>query len=325
MDDSPTVPSLIAFEDRRTGLIAFGLFEIFLGCLCALLVPFMIWGQMMSAQMTGGAANLRMVIPGALVYGLLAVAFVWLGIGSMRCRRWARALLLILSWSWLGMGVIAIGLLLASAPKMMASVPPSAYAIAIAMVAVIWTLGFIVVPAALVAFYQSRQVKATCDARDPVGRWTDGCPLPVLAVAIWLGFGAVSMLAMAITYSAVLPCFGILLSGLPGTLAFLFLTALWGYLAWAWYRRRPAAWWITLAAIVVFAASSIVTFTQVDLMDMYRLMGYPPEQIAMIQQYNFVTARTMVWWSAAFMLPMIGYLIWVKRFFRGSPAGSGAQ
>ena len=85
------------FKDRQTGLIVFGILEILLGCLCALLVPLMIWGQAMSAQATGGAPNFRMAIPGALVYAMLAVALVWLGIGSMRFRRWARALLLILS------------------------------------------------------------------------------------------------------------------------------------------------------------------------------------------------------------------------------------
>lgn len=304
------------FKDRQTGLIVFGILEILLGCLCALLVPLMIWGQAMSAQATGGAPNFRMAIPGALVYAMLAVALVWLGIGSMRFRRWARALLLILSWSWLGMGVIAMGFLLVWSPKMMVSLPPDAKTVALVVAAVIWTLIFIVVPGVLVVFYQSKHVKATCEARDPVARWTDGCPLPVLAVAVWLGFGAAWMLAMPIALNVVLPFFGVLLSGLSATAACLLLSVLWACLAWAWYRLKPTAWWITLAILLAFSISSILTFTQVDVMEMYRLMGYPPEQMALMEQYSFLTGQTMVWWSAGFMLLMIGYVIWVKRFFR---------
>ena len=316
------MPPVTEFKDRRTGLIVFGILEILLGGLCALLVPLMALGQVLSARTLGGAPNLRMAIPGMLTYAMLAVAFVWLGIGSIRCRRWARALMLIWSWSWLVTGVIAISLLLFIAPSMMQGLPQGAKTVALLVAGVIWTTIFIIIPAVLVVFYQSRHVKATCEARDPVARWTDACPLPVLAVSVFLGAGAVMMLAMPLGYGGVLPCFGILLSGLPGTAACVLLAVLWAYLAWAWYRLQPVAWWLTLALFLVFSVSNFITFWQVDLMDMYRLMGYPPEQIAMIEKFSFLTGKTMVWWSAGFMLPLIGYLLWVQRFFRSPESAS---
>ncbi len=316
MDESPSLPPVTNFKDRSTGLIVFGILEILLGCLCALLVPLMLLGQVMSSKATGGAPNYRMAVPGMMMYAMMAVAFFWLGIGSLRFRRWARALSLILSWSWLVMGVSAFGVLLMMLPKMLEGLPPEARTLVFLVPAILWLIIFIVVPGVLVIFYQSGHVKATCEARDPVARWTDACPLPVLAVSIWLGFGAVTMLAMPLAYKAVLPFFGVLLTGLPGTLAFLLLTALWACLAWAWYQLKPMAWWITLALLLVFAVSNVITFAQIDFIEMYRLMGYPPEQIAMIERYNFLTSKTMVWASSGFMLPMIGYLIWVKRFFR---------
>lgn len=316
MDDSLPMPPVVEFKNRRTGLLVLGILEILLGGLCALLVPLMVLGQVMAANMTGGSANYRMAVPGVLMYGLLAVAFIWLGIGSIRCRRWARALLLILSWSWLVTGVIAIGFLLFLLPRMMMGWPPGAKALALIVAAVIWTMIFLVIPGVLVLFYQSRHVKATCEARDPVVRWTDGCPLPLLTVSLWLVFGGVMMVAMPLAYNSVVPCFGVILSGVPGTLIYLFMAALWLYLAWAWYRLRPMSWWITLCVMLLFAISNVVTFAQIDLMDLYEQMGYSAEQLALIERYNFLTGQTMVWWSAAFMLPLIGYLIWVKRFFR---------
>jgi hypothetical protein len=316
MNDVPDLPPPTAFKDRSTGLIVFGILGILLGCLCALLVPMMVLGQVMSAKAMGGAPNLRMAIPGMVMYAMLAVTFIWLGIGSIRCRRWARALWLILSWGWLVTGVIAITFLLLFAPKMMEGLPAGAKAVALLVAGVIWTTLFIVLPAALVGFYQSRHVKATCESRDPVVRWTDRCPLPVLAVSLCLGSGAAMLLLMPLSYGAVLPFFGVLLSGLPGTVACLLLAGVWAWLALGWYRLKPSAWWLTLAILLVFSVSNFITFTQVDLIDMYRLMGYPPEQLAMIEKFNFLSSKTMVVGSAGFMVPMIGYLIWVKRFFR---------
>ena len=49
--------------------------------------------------------NVRMMIPGIALYLMLAVAFIWLGVGSIRARRWAWTLTVVLSWMWLIMGV----------------------------------------------------------------------------------------------------------------------------------------------------------------------------------------------------------------------------
>lgn len=73
MNDAPTLPPPTAFKDRSTGLIVFGILGILLGCLCALLVPMMVLGQIRSAKAMGGAPNLRMAIPGMVLYAMLAV------------------------------------------------------------------------------------------------------------------------------------------------------------------------------------------------------------------------------------------------------------
>jgi len=44
----PLVPP--AYKDRRTGLIVFGIFAIVIGAICALFVPLMIVGQVMTAR-----------------------------------------------------------------------------------------------------------------------------------------------------------------------------------------------------------------------------------------------------------------------------------
>ena len=90
------------YKDRSTGLTIFGILTLLLGCLCGLFVPLILLGQVMAAKVPNAPApNLLTILPGIVLYGVLAVALTWLGIGSIMKRRWARALLLIFSWTWL--------------------------------------------------------------------------------------------------------------------------------------------------------------------------------------------------------------------------------
>jgi hypothetical protein len=323
MNASPDFPTPPPFKDRRTGLILFGVLEILLGGLCLLLIPLMVFGQVMQSRLTGAPPAYRMILPAVGVYGALTVILVWLGIGSILARRWARALLLILSWSWLAVGLITGVVELVFLPRILAAsagpnqnLPAGAmWGMMIVIIGFVAVL-FVAVPGSMVLFYRSPHVKGTCEARDPVARWTDACPLPVLGMCLWLGFGAWSLLLMPVGYGGVLPCFGVLISGWPGTILCLGLAALWFYLARASYRLQPQAWWLTAGVLIVLSASAWITFQRVDLLEMYRLMGYPAAQIEQMQRFNFFSGPTFAWWSLGAMLPVLGYLLWVKRFFR---------
>ena len=323
MNQPPSVPLTADFKDRNGGLIGFGILVIIIGCLCALFVPLMILGQAMSAKAMGAPSSLRLILPAAMTYATLSVVFIWLGIGSIMARRWARALLLILAWAWLLTGVISVSAMAVFLPKVFAHTPPGGRPIpdTARVVGMIFALGFtslmfVVLPGLLVLFYRSPHVKATCEARDPVTRWTDACPLPVLALSLLLGYGAVAMIIMLFAYNAVMPFFGHLLSGLPGGILMLAMIAMWLYCAWAIYHLKPAGWWTALTVLGVFILSAVLTFGRVDLMDLYRLMGYPEQQIEQMQQYSFLTSRSMLFFVSISALPFLGFLLYVKRYFR---------
>ena len=103
--EAPYAPS--AYKNRKTGLIVFGIALIALGALCLLFVPLVVLGQFVAAKTTG-QSNLRMVLPSVMMYGALGVLLVTLGIGSIKGRRWARAVTLVLSWASLVMGILSI-------------------------------------------------------------------------------------------------------------------------------------------------------------------------------------------------------------------------
>ena len=69
--------------------------------------------------------------------------------------------------------------------------------------------------------------------------------------------------------------------------------------------------------LVVLTISNVITFSRVDLMTLYRHMGYPEKQLELIEKFNIFTPAQIVMWSVLFMVPIIGYLIFIKKYFRG--------
>jgi hypothetical protein len=330
MDSPPDLPySSPAFKDRKTGLVLFGILTILLGLLCALFVPLMFFGQAMSAK-SGIAQNTQAIFPAVIMYGVLAVILVWLGVGSMMARRWARALLLIFSWSWLVIGVVSMVVMAFIMPQVMQAVQPPASsgqpqipaaAQSLMIIIPLVVLGFIyvILPGALVFFYGSRHVKATCESYDPTVRWTDRCPLPVLAVSLWLVFSALMMLMMAVVYKGVLPVFGTFVVGPVGVTLCVLVALIWSYCAWALYRLQRRALWIVISVFLIFCISAFITYSRHDLMEIYPLMGYSPEMIAEISKFNFLKGPMMSWGLICFGIPFIGYLLYLHRFFPKAP------
>lgn len=315
MSGSSVLPAIVEFKDRRTGLIVFGILEILVGALSVLMVPMLLEAVVLAPQ-AGGGANLRVFGPALAFYAVLGAALIWLGVGSILCRRWAHALSLILSWSWLLAGVCSMavfGLLLrAFATKGGADSPMFMIMIVMGVFEVIF---FVALPGAMVLFYRSPDVKATCAARDPVPRWTDTCPPPVLAAALWIGAGALFLLTMPLLYRSVVPWFGILLSGAPATLILLICAAFGLYLAWATYRLQMAGWWASLGAFALLSASAAATLVRVDLMEVYRSLGYPEEQIAQIRDLGFFTGRIAALWTGLSFFAFLLYLLWIRKYF----------
>src|SRR5580704_13973204 len=131
-EQNPAIPpleaaSLPAYNDRSTGLMIFGILTLLLGGLVGLLVPLMLFGQMMAAKAPNAPpANTSAILLAVAMYGCLAVALIWLGIGSIKARRWARALLLIFSWSWLVMGIFMTVIMPFVMAKALANLPANA-------------------------------------------------------------------------------------------------------------------------------------------------------------------------------------------------------
>ncbi|MBW8877373.1 MAG: hypothetical protein JF614_20605 [Acidobacteria bacterium] len=316
----------VRYQDRSTGLILVGILEICLALLCLVMLAFM--GVAALSAMAQGGVNGQAMLGSGLFYLLLAAFFAVMGIGTLRGRRWARTLMLVMSWIWLIAGVFAVALTFLLLPRVIKGISdstgqaadPSVGMVVTGCASVFLILFYLVLPGILVLFYRGPNVQATFEAKDPSIPWTDRVPASVLALALMLAFGAVSSLT-AMAYG-VLPVFGTLLTGIPAILAFLSMGLICALLAWGVYHRRPAAWWALLGFWIFGCVNSVFFFRAggSSVREVYVAMGTPPAQLEMIDKmglYDMFASPVLLVLDVVLWLGWLGFLIWVKRFFPG--------
>ncbi len=86
------------------------------------------------------------------------------------------------------------------------------------------------------------------------------------------------------------------------------------YGAWAISKLDCRGWWTMAIFIVLFAISGGITYSRHDVNELYGL-GYPAEQVALMQKFNFLGGQRMVWCMILGAIPMLGYLVYIRKFF----------
>ncbi len=328
---APLPSEVLTYTDRSTGLMVFGVLQIILGCLAALMVPLAALGAFMSRLAPGASMRPGQFVSGVSTYGFMAVVLLGLGIGSVQMKRWARALTLVTSWYWLIMGALITVLLTAVLPVTMRSalaqmkqsgpnaasqeMSTAVMAVMLTLIIIFMAVFLVVVPIAFVIFYSLKDVAETCRHRDPVERWTDRTPLPVLFASVVLFTGAMYLLLTGITMP-MFPFFGRYLTGVAGAAGLLAMGALDIYLAIALFRLQVAAWWIAIFTLALRLSSMALTYAKADLMTAYSRMGMSDAQLQMMNSSPMLRGHVLLWWSLLSMVFFFGYLVWLKRYFK---------
>lgn len=321
MEQFPSVPQVPAFKDRRAGLIFFGVILIAIGCLSTLIHVGTLALISSSTAPPGTSVPRGVYTPDILLYGSLSVLLVWLGCGSIMARRWARPLLLIFAAAWLANGVAAFMYDFGLLPRLLSSLPHISKfeksVVTSTTIPVVAFMGvfFVLLPTSLVLFYRSPHVRATCEARDPVPRWTDRCPSPVLGLSLFHGVVTVeAILLFVVLFNPVLPFFGRMLTGVSALLSWLGAAALSLYAAWAVFRMKWVGWWLTLILWTTIALSAFITFTQVDPVEMSELMGLD-RFTGRMKAFGISYAMDLAWLTVLWFGLMVGYLLYLRGFF----------
>jgi hypothetical protein len=308
-------PDRPAFKDRSTSLILFGIIHILFGIGCAGFVLLMAVVSELGSRRGGAALPTSVFASNVVTYSLLALYFFSVGIGSIRRRRWARALALVVSWIWLLMGLLAATVLGVLWPRMMKNMPADGAGVLTGVVFTVLFVLYILIPGLILLVYRGPNVKATVEHHDPKVRWTDRAPLPVLAVVLVTAAASLSLLAS--TAYATIPLAGTIVTGVPAMIITLAIAGLLASLSMGLYRLKLSAWWALLLLQVIGAAVGILTVMRTDFEQLYTRMGImTPElrQMGIAELYR----DPMIWipagiaWAAFFL-----FVLWLRRYFMG--------
>jgi hypothetical protein len=268
------------------------------------------------APVGAGAPPLRTTAFNVLFYVTLGACFAAIGAGSIRARRWARALALVAGWIWLATGVlcaVAVAFILPAA--MSASGAPAVSAGCALIVAEVFLLVFLVaLPLALVLFYRREDVRLTAEWRNPQQDWSDRVHPTLLGVVAAFAFGGFACL-LAVPFMRAVPLLGRVFTGVPAALLLIAFAAISLLLAWGSWRRSPAAWW-GLIALQVFALVNCLTLRSLDLSEYLRLSGYPEDQVRQAAEMNVLASPAMLWIAILGSVALLAFIVAIRRHFR---------
>jgi hypothetical protein len=316
------------YKNRRGWLVAFGIFEILIGCVLLGMIALSVFAMRMASA--APPPTVPCIPPPAVVmaiiavfYGLLAVLFVTVGIGSIQAKRWARMAMLVISWCWLAMGVMGMAMMAIMLPMIMESAKQQAKspmppgfdtAFQIGMLVVLGAF-FVVLPLIFVLFYSGKNVKATCENRSGVTPSGPRRPVVVIVVAVWYAMSAVSCVTVLLVIPA-FPLFGFVLMGWSARVAAIVVGGLCAWLAWNLYHQRALAWRVAIGWLVIGLASMLVTQSRLGVVEMYRRMGYSELEIGRMMPLVSYGLYGGVIFGVAFLV----FLIAIRRQFNDPSA-----
>jgi hypothetical protein len=329
-------PGLGPSPDRSTRLLVVGIFLLIAACFIGLATLMMPVGMMMSHRVAAAgtpapaaAMAVGQMLATIALYALLTVGLVMLGVGAIRKRRWFRPIILVLAWLGLMMGIAGVAFVAFMLPDLMQDIrattpppppgaagPPAQLFVAIIVITTsVSMLLYVGVPALLIFLFKGADVQATLEFYDPVPRWTDGVPIPVLGLCGILGFGAIWAIMMAI--QGMVPAFGVFLHGIAARLALVAVAVLFAYAALQVYKLRLAGWRVAVVLLIVVPLAAAITFARGDVGALYRDAGVPPGQM---QRMTRLAGPAGAIWAGLFGIGAIAYALRVKKYFSARDA-----
>lgn len=337
---APGAEPLPPQTDMRVMLGVLGLFVIVGGLACGGIGSLYVTVVPQSMQMAYGTpAKVGAAFIGiCTMCALFALGFIWLGVGSMMARKWARDLLHALGWMWAGLVVIIVISAGSTFPMMMKMTqaeiaatpggpPPGALNAFIGIILVFYAAVLVTPAILLILLYGLKNVRATVAYHDRKPRWTERVPMPVLVWWLMMVMSVISMISFAFTYPGLLASAGIYDNPALVSVVICLIMALLIWHAWTVAKMKPWAWTVALAMVIVGFSFGMYQMATIDMVALQRAsfqdMGL---EMPKAQEEMILSMYSDRGWqilpgllSAAVVL---GYLIWIRRYFYPSHAAS---
>lgn len=272
------------YRDRSPFLIGLGILALLIGAVAGFFGPLETYCFYLFSE--GGRFHYQGFGFGSFMFGniacqiigyyLIAIVLVPLCYGHLMRRRWARPLSLALLWSWLVVGIPLVLLFL--------SIAVASKDLSLAMVCIMivcLALSYLAVPAMLIRFYRSRDVRLTLESRDSQFCALERVPMPVLVLGVLHLFYAVA-LHLPIFFNGAFPVFGVFPSGLRGILLLDISIICLLFLTWGVMGLRIWAWWGSLAYWVLMTSSEMSTFAMCSYLGILAVARFPATEMEIL-------------------------------------------
>jgi hypothetical protein len=305
-------------RDRTPILIAIGVLLLLVGAVAAFFGPLEMYCFYLFSE--GGRFHYEGFGFGSFMFGniaaqivgyyLIAMVCIPLGYGHLKKLRWARTLSLISLGFWLVAGVplmVVFLFVLFTAKEL--SIPVAL------MVLAALALSYPALPAVLIWFYRTRDVKLTFETRDSRSYWIETVPQAVLVVCA-VCLLCIVVLHLLVLFNGLFPLFGILLNDIGGILL-IDLSILWlACLIWGLLRLKRWAWWGALVYFGLLASSTILTLSMSSLSDILSATRFPPFEMQILSNIPLAGIHFAPLVGIPLLITL-GLIAFSRRYFKG--------
>ncbi len=312
-DSEPLTPP---HTDRSTRLLIFGILGILGSLFCLAMVPLMF----LAIQIAPEEVHMGTVGPAIAFYGVIGILGMIVSIGSIRCRRWARDLILAGASLALALGIPAcifscfiVGKTMGTSMEQSgAQVSESMVQVITVITGIFYALLFILLPLTLVLCYRGRDVLATCIARSRATGFTSHLSIPQLVCILICLMMFLNTIFLPV-FMPVVMVWDQVLTGTPAILMLILFAAASGYATWGLYYQVPAAWWVGLLSITIIGLNFAISFAVGDIMDFYRELNMPAKQLQVIEDSGIADIMAYTWISIVIYLAIVAAFFWHAR------------
>jgi hypothetical protein len=313
-----STPQKSMYTGRRVGLILSGSLLALAGLILLAVSGLSVIAIVFADQLLGSIKprpRTQDLAMASVMYAGFAGVLLALGFGAIMCLRWCRPLILIVAKVWLVFGLFTVVGMIVSKPYL-----DEVYAGAgitgrtASTIQISTTVLIAIAPAvALLVFFLSPRTRLALEHFDPRRRWTDDISTALLGLVAACGLLAVFKLAMIPTGRLALA--NTLLEGTAGRLTLGALSVVWFYCAWLCFRRSPRGWLLTLVLVVATCVAWIVSAESGTLTEM-ALTNAEEHPQAVKDLMVASTGRFQSWAGGATLVLSIGYMLWLRRWFK---------